>query len=328
MGDCGAFTYVREEAPPYTVDEVIDFYEDCGFDAGLSLDHVILGFELDAAARATDLLPPQWGATPRADARTGRGVPSPASRAELRASSRSASRRAGAPSRTPTRSRALQRLGYERIALGGLVAQKTHEILAVLGSDRRGPRRRRPGCTCSASRAREQIPAFATLRRDELRQHVAVPPGVQGRPRQLLRRSTDAWIALRVPQVEGNAKLQRRIRAGEIDRPAGASTRAARARNARRIRSRRGDGRRRRSPRCASTRSSTTRRATAAGSTARCSRPQPWKHCDCAVCRDAGIQVIIFRGTERNKRRGFHNLHVFANASALEPESSTTAGAP
>src|SRR5436190_6728353 len=29
MGDCGAFTYVREERPPYTVDEVIDFYEEC-----------------------------------------------------------------------------------------------------------------------------------------------------------------------------------------------------------------------------------------------------------------------------------------------------------
>ena len=56
----------------------------------------------------------------------------------------------------------------------------------------------------------------------------------------------------------------------------------------------------------------------------------PWKHCDCAVCRDAGIQVIIFRGTERNKRRGFHNLHVFARrfAGELQPdESLTSAGA-
>ena len=24
-----------------------------------------------------------------------------------------------------------------------------------------------------------------------------------------------------------------------------------------------------------------------------------------------GIHVVIFRGTERNKRRGFHNLHIF-----------------
>jgi hypothetical protein len=29
MGDCGAFTYVREEIPPYSVDEVISFYESC-----------------------------------------------------------------------------------------------------------------------------------------------------------------------------------------------------------------------------------------------------------------------------------------------------------
>src|SRR3954465_9659095 len=59
MGDCGAFSYVREETPPYSVDEVIDFYEECGFDAGLSLDHVVLGFELNPPLSA-DLLPPQW----------------------------------------------------------------------------------------------------------------------------------------------------------------------------------------------------------------------------------------------------------------------------
>src|SRR6478735_4763242 len=35
MGDCGAFTYVREDEPPYRVDDVIDFYEGCGFDAGI-----------------------------------------------------------------------------------------------------------------------------------------------------------------------------------------------------------------------------------------------------------------------------------------------------
>ena len=38
---------------------------------------------------------------------------------------------------------------------------------------------------------------------------------------------------------------------------------------------------------------------------------RPWRKCPCAVCRDAGVQVAIFRGTERNKRRGFHNVFVF-----------------
>jgi hypothetical protein len=37
---------------------------------------------------------------------------------------------------------------------------------------------------------------------------------------------------------------------------------------------------------------------------------RPWRSCPCAVCRRAGIHVVIFRGAERNRRRGFHNLWV------------------
>src|SRR4051812_43918271 len=38
LGDCGAFNYVSEPEPPYAVNEVLDFYEQCGFDAGVSVD--------------------------------------------------------------------------------------------------------------------------------------------------------------------------------------------------------------------------------------------------------------------------------------------------
>jgi hypothetical protein len=36
----------------------------------------------------------------------------------------------------------------------------------------------------------------------------------------------------------------------------------------------------------------------------------PWKDCSCKICVEAGINVLLFRGSERNKRRGFHNLYV------------------
>ena len=36
-----------------------------------------------------------------------------------------------------------------------------------------------------------------------------------------------------------------------------------------------------------------------------------WKECSCPVCRRLGIDVVIFRGSNRNKRRGFHNVYVF-----------------
>ena len=38
---------------------------------------------------------------------------------------------------------------------------------------------------------------------------------------------------------------------------------------------------------------------------------RPWEKCKCKVCRDAGIHVVIFRGANRNRRRGFHNTWVF-----------------
>lgn len=39
----------------------------------------------------------------------------------------------------------------------------------------------------------------------------------------------------------------------------------------------------------------------------------PWNKCDCEICKSIGVEVIIFRGTNRNKRRGFHNTWTFKN---------------
>lgn len=38
---------------------------------------------------------------------------------------------------------------------------------------------------------------------------------------------------------------------------------------------------------------------------------RPWEGCDCPICNEHGIQVGIFRGNDRNRRRGFHNTRRF-----------------
>ncbi|MCS7214694.1 MAG: tRNA-guanine transglycosylase DpdA [Thermodesulfovibrio sp.] len=38
---------------------------------------------------------------------------------------------------------------------------------------------------------------------------------------------------------------------------------------------------------------------------------RPWEKCNCEICRKIGVEVIIFRGSNRNKRRGFHNIKIF-----------------
>jgi len=51
-------------------------------------------------------------------------------------------------------------------------------------------------------------------------------------------------------------------------------------------------------------------------------KERPWKKCDCSMCKSLGINVIIFRGTNRNKRRGFHNLWAFRNYYGNQQTSS------
>src|SRR5262249_12607381 len=62
MGDCGAFSYVREKVPPVTAQEVIDFDIQDGLEYGLSVDHVILGFQtdFDQSLPGIDLVPEEW----------------------------------------------------------------------------------------------------------------------------------------------------------------------------------------------------------------------------------------------------------------------------
>jgi len=45
FGDNGAFSYHKLDTPPYEVDETVKYYKECGFDYGISLDHII--FEYD-----------------------------------------------------------------------------------------------------------------------------------------------------------------------------------------------------------------------------------------------------------------------------------------
>jgi hypothetical protein len=44
---------------------------------------------------------------------------------------------------------------------------------------------------------------------------------------------------------------------------------------------------------------------------ARTLEARPWQACGCAICARWGVDVVIFRGNDRNRRRGLHNTYVF-----------------
>jgi hypothetical protein len=118
-----------------------------------------------------------------------------------------------------------------------------------------------------------------------------------------------AYSAIRIPQVEGNLSLSARIRAGEIDQGQACrleerALRAVRAFDADKASLLTVLSALRAYDELQGRKDLTERyRETL--------EARPWKRCRCGVCSSAGVEVILFRGTERNKRRGFHNLFVF-----------------
>ncbi len=303
LGDCGAFNYVDEREPPYTVGEVVDFYEGCGFDSGVSVDHVVLAYD-----RAVGLqnAPSEWAGRRMISLRYAeefldecerRGRPfEPVGAAQ-----------GWDPTSYADSVRLLQEMGYRRIALGGMVPLKTRDVLDVLA-------------------------VVAGVRRPDISLHLlgVTRVGAMGEFCALGVNSFDStspfrqafmddhdnfhtpdghYTAIRIPQVDANARLKRRILSGEIDQ-----RRAVRVERA-----------------CLdAVRAVTRRRSTLDAALAalaeyesllalrksyipeyeRTLEDRPWASCPCRVCREHGIEIAIFRGTERNKRRGFHNLSV------------------
>jgi len=42
LADCGAFNYIKQEIPPYETSDILKFYQDLGFNYGVSIDHLIV----------------------------------------------------------------------------------------------------------------------------------------------------------------------------------------------------------------------------------------------------------------------------------------------
>jgi hypothetical protein len=309
MGDCGAFSYVREKEPPYSVDEVLDFYAECGFDYGISVDHVILAYD----SGLDDTFPGLTVVSAEIRRRQEITLQLAAEFLRRHRARRLAFRPMGVAQGWSPRSyaeavKALQKMGYRKIAVGGMVPLKTQEILQVLEA------------IDTVRRADTALHLLGVTRTDHVEAfgRFGVDSFDTTSPlRRAFKDATDnyftfsrSYTALRVPQVEGNRPLEKLITAGRVDQ------RVARQLERECLDAIRGfdsgrvpvgdvlgalyqyeqlyDGDR--DDRMELYRETLSDR--------------PWSRCPCDVCRKVGVEVIIFRGSERNKRRGFHNLYV------------------
>ncbi len=331
MGDCGAFTYVKEHYPPYTVEEVANFYTEAGFDLGVSVDHVILEFKpaWDDSSQGADLVPPQVRERQRITLELAEKFLRLCTDRRVRFTPVGVAQ-GWSPKSYSSAVESLQDLGYGTIAIGGLVPLKTPEIIATLEAVS-GVLRKRTNVHLFGVTRIDEIPKFAGLGATSFDSTSPL--------RQAFKDDKDnyytpdrTYLALRVPQVEGNAKLERRIRSGKVD-----LGKARRLELACLSALKRFD---RDELTVSDTLEALLEYEEFAGSSNRDHRvayeevltDRPWKKCPCEICTRIGIHVILFRGAERNRRRGFHNIWTFrqrlvrglALAGARKPKPSGT----
>lgn len=310
VGDCGAFSYVKEPMPPFTPSEVIDFYDTLGFDWGMSVDHVVLAYNegWDDPLPAVDPVPKEYVVRQRLTLELASDFIREAEKRHVGFEPVGVAQ--GWSPRSYARAVAeLQRMGFRRIALGGLVPLKTRDILTVLKACN-DVRRPRLGLHLLGVTRIEHVKRFKSLG--------VVSFDSTSPLRQAFKDDKDNYYtmdrtypAIRVPQVEGHIKLRRLISKGVVD-PVRARKQEQRCLDV----LRKFDSRRARvedvldavieySEMCGDEK---------AGSRgyAEVLHDRPWRHCGCNVCKALGINVVIFRGAERNRRRGFHNVFVFS----------------
>ncbi|MEV0769602.1 tRNA-guanine transglycosylase DpdA [Nocardia salmonicida] len=307
LGDCGAFNYINEELPPYTVDEVLDFYEGCGFDAGISIDHIIFGYDPDVSDSDVN---PAWAGRRQISLRYAEkflaGVESRGRRIEPVGSAQGWS-----PASYADSVQRLQEVGYQRIALGGMVPLKTDEILACLReiNEVRGPETEFHLLGITRVASMEEFARYGVTSFD------STSPFKQAfmDDRDNYHTAEGTFNAIRVQQSDGNPALKRRILSGAVSQD---KVKAAERECLKQLRS--FDKGAASLDRVLSALADyeplvdPIKKSRLPGYR-RTLEEKPWKSCRCELCKKHGIEIVIFRGTERNKSRGFHNLSVLAD---------------
>lgn len=329
FGDSGAFAYHKMAEPPYSAEDMIDFYGDGRFTHGCSVDHIIFEF--------LDLNEAQEKAYSSSEecAENRRRLEITLANAEdfLRRSKRLGSGfiplgvvQGWSPLSMAEAARRLVRMGYTYLAIGGMAPLRSPQIHKALEAIR----------TAIPLDTRIHILGFAKA--DEIAEFCKHRITSFDTTSPLIRAFKDArnnfylpgeggrlkyYSAIRIPQALENNRIKDLVKEGvyrqeDLQRREQHALKALRAFDhdqctvddavnavmdySAPIAIGRDEGH---SP------GELSKLATIRERAERTLSERPWKHCNCAVCASASIEVVIFRASNRNKRRGIHNLAIY-----------------
>lgn len=297
MGDCGAFGYIMEEAPPYTTEQILDYYTRLDFDYGVSIDHLIVTATEEQKKFRYDLT--IHNAEEFLKEHRKAGLPwepigavqgwDPPSYAEA--------------------ARQYVAMGYRYIALGGLVRTNTREILRILEA------------VHPVVPETVNVHLFGIARMNAFSDFVRL--GVRSvdsasflrqawmKDAQGYHSMNGPYASLRIPEVGKSFRAKRMLEAAGVKEQDARKLEQDALRALHEL-----DNGVLSEEACleallAYDRLFRDSKKVHIEGYRRTLADKPWKSCPCAICRQDGVQVVVFRGNNRNRRRGFHNTFVF-----------------
>jgi hypothetical protein len=323
LGDCGAFAYAELDKPAFTPEEVFEFYNDASFTHGISPDHII--FECNEEN------PPATEMSTSVIERFDITLANAKTFIKIAQREKSVYEPVGAvqgwsPNSMAKAARKLEMMGYKYIAVGGLVPLKVPTIHKILQAIR------------GKIRPETKIHLLGFAKAEKIHEFLCYGISSFDSTSPLIRAFKDAkanyympsltgglnyYAAIRIPQAIENPRLLQGIKRGVF------SAEDLQKREQRALKAIRSYDKNQASiettlEALTSYQSFLTKEA-ADGQSAdslpvdnldgirKTLEDRPWKQCQCSVCLDIGVEVIIFRSSNRNKRRGFHNLAVYHN---------------
>lgn len=328
FGDCGAFSYKDLEKPPYTPSEILEFYEDGQFTHGCSVDHLIFEFERDL--KGMESLP-DADASARVKERFDITLEN-ADAFYKECTSLSNFTPLGvvqgwSPGSMAEAARRLVSMGYDYLAIGGMVPLSAESIKTALLSIRDlipsyvklhilgfGKINQIDEFTdfgiASIDTTSPMLRAFKDRTQNffmpdegkKMRYYTAIriPQATVNRGLGILVKKGHFTQEFLIRQEQDALKAMRDLDKGKISPEAALESIMAYSRS------------HLINPRTGDTASDKTLETLEANYRAMLI-DRPWQTCECGVCQKVSVEAAIFRASNRNKRRGIHNMWVFNN---------------
>lgn len=329
FGDCGAFQYAKLDSPPYSPANMAEFYSDGRFTHGCSVDHIIFQFYPDLKG-----MEPPENAEEAENCRYRYDLTLENARVFLAESRRIDNFtplgvvQGWSPGSMAEAASDLLAMGYKYIAIGGLVPLKPEEIHQVLKAifDKISYRPVANVHLLGFEKANllddfigkypitsidTTSPLTRAFKDDKKNFYLSNDSG-----------GIEYYTSIRIPQAMENLSFKRAVQSGLLKQEAILKTEQSA------LACLRGYAKRAlpmttaleaimsysRLFYLAKKTSSTTiekKLDTLSREYQRTLTDRPWEKCNCAICTSCSVEAIIFRASNRNKRRGIHNLKVF-----------------